>query len=253
MRDPLLGIYALSAEWRALADPAIELASAQLKLAWWRDEIERLRRATPVHPISLYLASLPRAAAVDFSPLQRSLEATARQIGGAPLEHGAELEAHAAALWGAPLAVAAQLAAERPRHAAEALHRSVAALATAEYLKDAIDSYRRDARFGRVVFPVDGLLAANVENADLTAAEPPVHLQSYLDELRGRACVLFEQVSAALPPAEREALRHLLVLAALDGRNLRSRRSEGRPAGGGLFGLRDLYLAWSTSRRAVRH
>jgi phytoene/squalene synthetase len=119
MRDGLLGIYALLAEWRALTDPGLELASAHLKLAWWRDEIERLKRASPVHPISRYLAALPRAGAVDWRPLERSLEATARHIGGAPLEHGAELEAHAAALCAGPLALAAQLASARPPDAAE--------------------------------------------------------------------------------------------------------------------------------------
>lgn len=252
MRDPLLGIYALLTEWRTLADPGMEPASAQLKLAWWRDEIERLRRATPVHPIGRYLASLPRAGVVDFRPLESSLEATARQIGGAPLEHGADLEAHAVALWGGPLAVGAELGGERPQEAAAAVRRSISALATAEYLKEAIESYRRDAHFGRVVFPVEELLAASVENADLTAADPPVHLQSYLEELRSRACALFQAASAAQPLSEREALRHLLVLAALDGRHLRSGRSGGRSTGGSLLSLRDLYLAWSTSRHAAR-
>src|SRR3984885_12087615 len=109
MRDPLLGIYALLAEWRALLDPALELAAAHLKLAWWRDEIGRLDRGAPVHPISRYIASLPRAGEVDFTPLETTLAAAARQIGGAPLERGAELEAHAAALWAQPLATAAPL------------------------------------------------------------------------------------------------------------------------------------------------
>src|SRR5271170_5721433 len=66
MRDPLLGIYALLAEWRALLDPGAELAAAQLKLAWWHEEIGRLQRGAPVHPISRFVASLPRAGEVDF-------------------------------------------------------------------------------------------------------------------------------------------------------------------------------------------
>jgi phytoene synthase len=265
MRDPLLGIYALVAEWRAILDPAVELAAAQLKLAWWRDEIERLGRGAPVHPISRYIASLararPGAGEVDFTPLERTLEAVARQIGGAPLERGAELEAHAAALWAEPLATAARLAGEpgvatpgvatpgvatpgvaTPTPAlAEAVHRAEAALAAAEYLDDAIAGYRRAARIGRVVFPVDELLAANVEDADLSAAQPPLHLQSYLGELRRRAVRYYSQASAALPRSEHEPMRHLLVLAALGARQTSVR-----------LPLRELYLAWSTARRAVR-
>jgi phytoene synthase len=245
MRDPLLGIYALLAEWRALLDPAIELAAAHLKLAWWREEIERLGRGAPIHPISRYIASLPRAGEVDFTPLETTLAAAARQIGGAPLERGAELEAHAAALWAQPLATAACLAGEPPPALAAAVHRAEAALAAAEYLNDAIASYRRAARFGRVAFPVDELLAANVEDGDLSAAEPPLHLQSYLGELRRRAVGYCSQATAALPRSEHGPMRHLLVLAALGARQTNGRRK-------GLLPLRELYLAWSTARRAVR-
>ena len=245
MRDPLLGIYALLAEWHALLDPAIELAAAHLKLAWWREEIERLSRGAPIHPISRYIASLPRAGEVDFTPLETTLAAAARQIGGAPLERGAELEAHAAALWAQPLATAARLAGEPAPALAAAVHRAEAALAAAEYLNDAIAGYRRAARFGRVAFPVDELLAANVEDADLSAAEPPLHLQSYLGELRRRAVGYCSQATAALPRSEHGPMRHLLVLAALGARQRNGRRN-------GLLPLRELYLAWSTARRAVR-
>lgn len=246
LREPLLGIYALLAEWRLLTDPAAEPGVAHLKLAWWREEIERLGRGAPVHPIASYLASLPRAGAVDFTGLAQALEAAARQIGGAPLERGAELEAHAAALWAQPLAVAARLAGEPPPALADAVHRAEAALAAAEYLNEAIADYRRAARFGRVVFPVDELLAAHVEDADLAAAEPPLHLQSYLDELRRRAGRYCSQACAALPSPEHAPLRHLLVLAAFG-----KQRAGGREIG--LHPLRDLYLAWSTARRAARH
>jgi phytoene synthase len=254
MRDPLLGIYALLAEWRALLDPAVELAAAHLKLAWWREEIERLGRGAPVHPITRYIASLPRAGEVDFTPLEITLEAVARQIGGAPLERGAELEAHAAALWAQPLATAARLAGEpgvaTPAPAlAAAVHRAEAALAAAEYLKDAIAGYRSAARFGRVAFPVDELLAANVEDADLSAAEPPLHLQSYLEELRRRAVGYCSQATAALPRSEHGPMRHLLVLAALGARQASDGRGDARRKG--LRPLRQLYLAWSTARRAA--
>src|SRR5260221_4443029 len=69
LRAPLLGIYALGAEWQALTDPATEISVAHLKLAWWQDEMRRLAPGSAVHPICVYLTALPRAAAADFSPL----------------------------------------------------------------------------------------------------------------------------------------------------------------------------------------
>ena len=247
-REPLLGVYALTAEWRALTDPATDVSAAQLKLAWWREEIGRLATGTEVHPISRYLASLPAARGADFGPLAGTIEAAARQIAGAPIERGAELEAHGAALFANPLLVAARLARHAPLESGSgsAASRSMSSLATAQYLASAVADYRRDARHGRVIFPVDELLAAGIEDADLCAADPSPRLRSYLDGLRRRAAQSFDDAARCLPPAERAAMRHLLVLAQLGARRLYS----GKPDGG--FRLNDLYSAWTTARRAAR-
>ncbi len=93
-RPPLLGIYALGAEWQALMDPATESAVARLKLAWWQEEMQRLATRSAVHPISIYLAALPGAASADFTPLLAAARAAAAQISGVPLERGADLEPH---------------------------------------------------------------------------------------------------------------------------------------------------------------
>jgi phytoene synthase len=61
-REPLLALYALTAEWRALTDPASEVSAAQIKLTWWHDEVERLIAGAPLHPITCHIAALPHAA-----------------------------------------------------------------------------------------------------------------------------------------------------------------------------------------------
>jgi len=247
-RDPLLGIYALLAEWRALMDPATESTVAQAKLAWWHEELHRLRQGTPVHPISRHLAALPRAAAVDFGPLIRAVEAAVLQIAGAPLERGAQLEAHGDALRGGPLIVAARLAREPAPESLAGLESCATALAAGEYLESAIADYRREARAGRVAFPVDELLAARIEDADLNAANAPPHVQSYLAGARRRAADSFARAAALLPRSERAAQRHLLVLAALGAKRLSGSQFHGSTAD---FRLGDLYVAWSTARRAT--
>src|ERR1700736_1707279 len=84
-RAPLLGIYALDAEWQALMDPATDISVAHLKLAWWQEEMQRLSLGSPSPPISVYLAASPRAASVAFTPLSAAVTAAAAQVGGAPL------------------------------------------------------------------------------------------------------------------------------------------------------------------------
>jgi len=63
--------------------------------------------------------------------------------------------------------------------------------------------------------------------------------------LRGRTARYCSQATLALPRAEHGPMRHLLVLAALGARSASGRRNGLRP-------VRELYLAWSTARRAAR-
>ena len=242
-RNALLGIYALGAEWQALMDPATETSVAQLKLAWWQDEMQRLATGAPTHPISGYLAALPRARAVDFTPLLDAVDAAGAWVSGVPLERDADLEAHADALWGAPLALASRLAAAAPQESS--VRNCTRALAAAAYLSKALHDYRRDARAGRVPFGIDELLKAGVDNDDLAAGVPPPHLQAYLGRLRERAFGYFEIALRALPCAERSRHRHLLVLAALGSSHLHDRLPPRSP-----LRWRDMLLAWRTARGA---
>jgi phytoene synthase len=252
-RAPLLGMYALMAEWRALTDPGPDVGVAHLQLAWWRDEIARLAAGRAAHPITRYLADLPGAGTADFGLLADAVEAAAAQVAGAPLEHALELRAHAGALYGAPLLVAAQLGTSRPGAApgdpgaTHSMRACIAALACALYLARAIADYGREARCGRIPFAVDELLAAGIDNADLAAAAPPPRLAAYLEGLRTAAGGYFVQAGETLAPAERPELRHLAVLAALGSRHLHGRNHR-RNAD---FRLADLYNAWNAARRAA--
>ena len=244
-RAPLLGVYALLAEWNALMDPATEASASRIKLAWWQQEIQRLIARAPIHPICLYLASLPGAAAVDFSPLALAVDASLAELSGVPLERSAELDPHACALRAGPLGLASRLASGVFDEAA--LGNCLRALATADYLARATRDYRRQARLGRVPFAVEELLAAGLDNSDLCADQPPPKLQSYLLELRARATQSYETVVRALPAVCRTQQRHLLVLAALGLKHLQRRTSSLESAR-----WQDMLLAWSTARRALR-
>lgn len=193
-RAPLLGVYALLAEWNALTDPATEPSAGRIKLAWWQDEIHRLIARAPVHPICVYLASLPRANEVDFTPLRQAVNASVAELSGVPLERRAELEPHAYALRAAPLGLASQLAGDALDEIN--LGNCLRALAVADYLARMTRDYRREARLGRVPFAVEELLAAGIDNADLCADEPPPRLEIYLAQQRALAAQSY-QVAAA--------------------------------------------------------
>jgi phytoene synthase len=226
-------------------DPRTEFEVANLKLVWWREEMGRLAAGSPVHPVTRYLADLPRAAEAVFAPLARSVDCAAAQVAGAPLERSVDLESHADGLYGAPLLVAACLAGVGPQ--AAGARASISALAAGQYLARIVRHYRGDARIGRVPFAVDELLAEGIDNDDLLAEEPSPRLVTHLTRLRGRAAACFSTAAAALGAGERPPLRHLTVLAALGAKHLndRPRRS------GADFRVGDLYNAWQAARRAA--
>jgi 15-cis-phytoene synthase len=242
-RAPLLGVYALLAEWNALTDPATEPSAGRIKLAWWQDEIHRLIARAPVHPICVYLASLPRADEVDFTPLRQAVDASVAELSGVPLERSAELEPHAYALRAAPLGLASRLAGDALDEIN--LGNCLRALAVADYLARMTRDYRREARLGRVPFAVEELLAAGIDNADLCADRPPPRLEAYLAQQRALAAQSYRTASLALPAACRSPQRHLLVLAALGLKHLQRRTASLESPR-----VQDMLLAWSTARRA---
>ncbi|MEO7209158.1 MAG: squalene/phytoene synthase family protein [Steroidobacteraceae bacterium] len=243
-RAPLLGVYALLAEWNALMDPGTEASASRIKLAWWQEEIQRLIDRRPIHPICRYLAALPRAGEADFTPLSHAVDASLAELSGVPLERSADLEPHSWALRAAPLGLASRLASDgRPDEAA--LENCLRALAKADYLARVTRDCRRQARHGRVPFAVEELLAAGLDNSDLCADQAPAKLENYLQQLRVRASRSYETAALALPETCRARQRHLLVLAALGLKHLQRRTSN-------LESVRvqDMLLAWSTARRA---
>jgi phytoene synthase len=243
-RDALLGVYALVAEWRALLDPATELHAAQLKLAWWQEELGRAASGGPLHPITRYLAATSGSRMTAVSALTTTLDSTAAQLMGAPLESAADLPAHAQGLYGLPLLTAARLAGSI---GADRIADCVSAFSIAHYLARTLTEYRREVRAGRMPFPVAELLGAGIENDDLAAAAPTPRLQAYLTGVRQRAADGFAAADAALGAPERHAHRHLAVLIGLSVRDLKSGREPGAPP----FRLGDLYHAWQAARRAA--
>jgi phytoene/squalene synthetase len=242
-RAPLLGVYALLAEWNALLDPATEASASRIKLAWWQQEIERLIARAPLHPICMYLASLPRAAEVDFSPLRQAIDASVAELSGVPLERSTELEPHACALRAAPLGIASRLACGPVDEVG--LGNCLRALAVADYMARVTRDYRRQARLGRVPFAVEELLAAGLDNTDLCADQPPAKLAVYLEQQRALAAGSYRAAALALTGADRAQQRHLLVLAALGLKHLPLPAASLESAR-----LQDMLLAWSTARRA---
>lgn len=237
-KGALEAVFALEAQLHALTDPATEQSAAGIKLAWWGEEIRRLIERSAVHPISRTLLELPGADRVDFSPLAQAVAAAELELGGVPVERAVELAPHAARLRASGLNVVAQF---DPEGLDPPLREAFSTFAQAEHLKEALLGYRRAARAGRVLFPVDELLQAGIDNEALAREVPSTSLAQYLGARRADAEASYERALAMLDSHPRPGQRHLAVLAGLGTRQL-----KGQAAGS----FRSLWQAWRLARRA---
>ena len=102
------------AEWQALMDPATEAARRALEAGLVAGGDRAPHRTAPrCIPSAAIWRPCRAPRAVDFTPLLRRRRGRRAQVGGVPLERGAELEPHACALCGA--AAGAGIAARRRR------------------------------------------------------------------------------------------------------------------------------------------
>lgn len=65
LRDTIRALHAFAQEIRNIPRTVTDPGVARIKLAWWREEISRLQRSAPAHPITVTLAASPLPARDD--------------------------------------------------------------------------------------------------------------------------------------------------------------------------------------------
>ncbi len=248
LRPALAALYAFEAELRAAVQPRTEHAAAHLKLAWWAEEIGRIVRGSPLHPIGRALCAAAEPSRIDLAMLGDTLAAAQHDLARRPIADLDELGAYCqrsggitqqlAALFGEP-------AADRRGDAGKfggALGRG---LCLAELLRHHV----ADLNAGRNRLPQSLLRERKVAVGDFLSATRPAGATALLDELAAQATEWLEQARRARD-IDRARQRAGLVLAELAHGALQrmrgdhfSARSLGAPP---AFTL--LWRAWRTAR-----
>ncbi len=244
--EPLFGI---EAEINAALQPGLEHSVAHVRMTWWAEEAERLRAGQPLHPLTRALLAQrpPTAAATDISGL---VDVATWDLACATFESGRELAGYCDRWARAVTQLAAGWAAAQPQQRSAPFGH---ALGVAMCELEMLIGLEAAARAGRVRLPLDELTALGVEPDALMRTPWPQALSRRVSErhrqLRGAvtaSCALLES------PAQRAALRGLLVWAALLLRH--SRRAEQALPGtwrrSRWQGVGDALRAWRTARGA---
>ena len=214
-RQAITALYAFCREVDDVVDECHDAQLAAIKLAWWREELDRLYAGLPEHPVTRALQKvLPR-----FSlPKELLLE----------IIDGMEMDLHQSrypdfktlSLYCYRVAsVVGLLAAEIFGHEDRRTLKYAHDLGLAFQLTNIIRDVGEDARRGRVYLPQDELARFGIVDADLLSATPPAdfsdkfrHLMEFQIE---RAETYYAEALRQLPERDRKPQRAGLIMAAI--------------------------------------
>jgi len=211
---PLLeALYAYEAE---IADTT-RVAShdvAHTRLAWWRDEVDRLLRAEPRHPVTRALLPLRDRAGDELALLHEPLVAAEIDLARLTLNDAHELERYCFRATGSlqTLAAMASLDASPLSDAERTFARRLGvAVRRTEHLRD----LRADLGSGRLRIALDALTSIGVDPGQVRADAVPPALEQLLRTTRDELQRELAAVGALLDRDSRALQRQGLVLAAL--------------------------------------
>ena len=244
-RRAITALYAFCREVDDVVDECSDPQIAANKLAWWRQELDRLYAGQPQHPVTQAL----KAVLPEFSlPQEQLLEI----IDGMEmdLQQTRYLDFKALSLYCYRVAsVVGLLAAEIFGFTDRQTQKYAHDLGMAFQLTNIIRDVGEDARRGRVYLPLDELKRFDVPVADILGARYSENFRKLMEFQIERAEHYYAQAMAQLPAVDRKTQRPGLVMAAIyrtvleeikrDGCQVLSQRTSLTP-------LRKLWIAWRT-------
>ncbi|SEO70002.1 squalene/phytoene synthase family protein [Aquisalimonas asiatica] len=250
-RDALVAVHAFHAEVTEIPDEVSDPGVGEVKLQWWRDEVQRLFDGTPRHPVSQALAPAVARHDLPADAFTEMLDGTGMDLAYGGYPGFRELTVYCHRTGGSLARLLTAVAGTGSAASAHFAHD----LGMALTLRRRLLSVRRDAQSGRVYIPEDELEQAGVSREDLLGHETPPAARTLFREQADRVHAFLDQAESHLPDAERAVHRSGIILAALDRALLREMAKDNFPLleqGFELTPLRRLWIAWRTARQQQR-
>lgn len=244
-RRAIMAFYAFCREVDDVVDECSDPQLAATKLAWWREELDRLYAGQPQHPVTQALKTV----LMEFNlPQEQLLEI----IDGMEmdLQQTRYPDFKALSLYCYRVAsVVGLLAAEIFGYTDRQTQKYAHDLGMAFQLTNIIRDVGEDARRGRVYLPIDELKRFEVPLSDILDSRYTENFRQLMEFQIERAEQYYVQAMAQLPSVDRKSQRPGLVMAAIyrtvleeikrDNCRVLTHRTSLTP-------LRKLWIAWRT-------
>jgi phytoene synthase len=247
-RRAITALHAFRREVDGAADAQIDPAVARAKLAWWRDEIERLFGGEPQHPVSRALAGPIRRYDLPREHFLEIIDGMEMDLDHEAYATFRELSLYCHRVASTIGIMSAEISGYQDRRTQRYAHQ----LGIAFQLTDILRDLGKDIMRGRLYIPLDELDRFGVRPQEILERRTSEPIRTLLRFQAHRARDYYRKAFELLPEVDRFSQRGSLAMAAIYLETLREIDRDGykvlerRIA---LTPVRKLWLAWKTVRQ----
>lgn len=250
-RDAITALYAFCREVDDIVDSRGEPQIKQVKLDWWRKEIDNLFAGTPQHPITRALAEPIKEFTLDQEHFMEILDGMEMDLHPTRFPDFKSLSLYCHRVAGVVGILSAEIFGYENRQTLKYAHNLGIAFQLTNIIRDVYDDMRRD----RLYLPTADLEEFGVKESDIRQRQSSTAFEALLQFQIERANAYYDRAMENLPDVDRYNQRAGLIMAAIY-RQLLSviHRDVGKvlECRVRLMPLQKLWIAWSTGRREQR-
>ncbi len=222
-REAITALYAFCREVDDIADECTELHIAQVKLSWWRSEIENLYQNKPIHPVTKALLIPIKTYHLDAEHFNEIIDGMEMDLNFNRYEDFKQLQLYCYRVASVVGLLSAQIFGFDNRKTLKFAHD----LGMAFQLTNIIRDVGEDARRNRIYLPLDELAKFNVSEEDILQSRESVAVKQLLDYQIERAESYYDRALNELPKEDRKSQRVGLMMAAIYRTLLREIKADG--------------------------
>ena len=210
-RQAIMALYAFCREVDDVVDECNDISLASTKLAWWRQEVQRIADGNPQHPVGLALKKVAPGINLPTEQLLEIIDGMEMDLTQTRYLDFKGLSLYCYRVASVVGLLAAEIFGYQDRQTQKYAHD----LGMAFQLTNIIRDVGEDARRGRIYLPIDELQQFDVKAADILNARYSDNFRRLMEFQIERAERYYEQAFAQLPAGDRRAQRPGLVMAAI--------------------------------------
>ena len=245
-REAITALYAFCREVDDIVDEYTELKVAQVKLAWWKEEIQNLYQAKPIHPVTRALQPFIHTFSLSEEHFHEIIDGMEMDLNFNRYQDFKQLQLYCYRVASVVGILSAQIFGFNNRQTLKFAHD----LGMAFQLTNIIRDVGEDARRNRIYIPLDDLAAFNITEEDILQSRESEAVKKLLEYQIERAESYYDRALQELPKEDRKSQRVGLIMAAIYRTLLREIKADGAEkvlnSRTSLGALRKLWLAFRT-------